>query len=54
MSPSAVRTYKSLVTYMSLVTSAAMQETQVQPLGSGRSLGEGNGNLCQHSYLEKP
>ena len=33
MSPSAVWTYTSLVTYMSLVTSAAIQETQVQPLG---------------------
>ena len=28
----------------------AMQETQVQSLG--RSPGEGNGHLLQHSYLE--
>jgi len=28
----------------------AKQETDLIP-GSGRSLGEGNGNLLQHSYL---
>ena len=30
----------------------AMQETQVQFLGSGRSPGEGNGNPLQYSHLE--
>ena len=30
----------------------AMQETQVQLLGQGRSPGEGNGNPLQYSYLE--
>ena len=30
----------------------AMQETQIQFLGSGRSPGEGNGNPLQYSCLE--
>ena len=30
----------------------AMQETQVQFLGSGRFPGEGNGNPLQYSHLE--
>ena len=32
----------------------AMLETGVQPLGQGRSSGEGNGNLFQYSCLENP
>ena len=32
----------------------AMQETQVQSLGSGRSPGEGNGNPLQYSCLRNP
>ena len=32
----------------------AMQETLVQSLGSGRSLGEGTGNPFQYSCLENP
>ena len=32
----------------------AMQETQVQTLGPGRSPGEGNGNLLQYSCLGNP
>ena len=31
-----------------------MRETQVLIPGSGRSPGEGNGNLLQYSYLENP
>ena len=31
-----------------------MQETWVQSSGSGRSPGEGNGNLLQYSCLENP
>ena len=33
---------------------SAKQETQVRSLGSGRSLGEGNGNLLQYSCLGNP
>ena len=32
----------------------AMWETRVRSLGSGRSPGEGNGNLLQYSCLENP
>ena len=32
----------------------AMQETQIQPLGSGRSPGEGIGYPLQYSCLENP
>ena len=31
-----------------------MKETWVKVLGSGRSPGEGNGNLLQYSYLKNP
>ena len=31
-----------------------MKETWVKVLGSGRSPGEGNGNLLQYSYLGNP
>ena len=32
----------------------AMQEIQIQSLGQEDSPGEGNGNLLQYAFLEKP
>ena len=46
--------YKNIYTYICVKLSASNAGDPGSIPGSGRSLGEGNGNLLQYSCLENP